>query len=110
MRNLPQTLIRDKGQQTKKELLDLWEKGWACFFETLESLKKKDLKKNITIRNEPLTVMDAINRQLAHYPYHIGQIIYIAKIIRSKGWKNLSIPKVQAQVYNAAPGTKDPAK
>ncbi len=100
----------ETGQQSKKELLDVWEKGWACFLEALASLKKKDLKKNITIRNEKLTVVDAINRQLAHYPYHIGQIIYIAKIIRSKGWKNLSIPKGQSQVYNAAPEIKDPAK
>jgi len=99
----------ENGQQLKKELLEAWEKGWECLLNTLSSLKKKDLKKKATIRQEKLTVMDAINRQLAHYPYHIGQIIYIAKIIKNKGWKNLSIPKGQSQVYNASAEIKDPA-
>lgn len=97
-------------QETKKELLERWEKGWECFLGTLESLKKKDLKKKVTIRQEELTVIDAINRQLAHYPYHIGQIIYIAKIIKNKNWKNLSIPKGQSQAYNTGAAVKDPAK
>lgn len=97
-------------QETKAELVARWEKGWECFLGTLTSLKKKDLKKKITIRQEELTVMDAINRQLAHYPYHIGQIIYIAKIIKNKNWKNLSIPKGQSQDYNTTTGIKDPAK
>ncbi|MGQ0738654.1 MAG: DUF1572 family protein [Bacteroidota bacterium] len=100
----------ETGQQSKKELLEVWEKGWECFLAALASLKKKDLKKNITIRGEKLTVVDAINRQLAHYPYHVGQIIYIAKIIKNKGWKNLSIPKGQSQVYNNTTDQKDPAK
>ncbi len=95
---------------TKPELIELWEKGWNCFFIAIESLKKKDLKKTILIRNEPLTVVDAINRQLAHYPYHVGQIIHIAKIIKGKNWKNLSIPKGQSQVYNNTTEMKDPAK
>ena len=77
----------------KQQLLELWEKGWTCFLNAIEPLTKKDLKKTIYIRKEPLTVIDAINRQLAHYPYHTGQIIYIAKIIKNKSWKNLSIPK-----------------
>lgn len=97
-------------EPNKKELVELWEKGWACFLGTLESLKKKDLKKTVTIRQEPLTVIDAINRQLAHYPYHIGQILHIAKTIKGKNWKNLSIPKGESQAYNDGPGTKDPAK
>lgn len=98
------------NKNTKEEILALWEKGWDCFLTTLQSLKKKDLKKNITIRKEALTVVDGINRQLAHYPYHIGQIIYIAKIIKSKNWKNLSIPKGDSSKYNNADGVKDPAK
>lgn len=96
-------------EQSKKELLELWDKGWDCFLSALASLKKKDLKKKISIRNEKLTVIDAINRQLAHYPYHVGQIIYIAKIIKNKGWKNLSIQKGGSQVYNTSEGPKDPA-
>lgn len=97
-------------QHTKAELLDSWEKGWTCFINTLESLKKKDLKKKVQIRGESLSVIDAINRQLAHYPYHIGQIIFIAKIIRNKNWKNLSIPKGASGEYNSSEGLKDPAK
>lgn len=96
-------------KQSKKELLELWEKGWGCFLGTLHSLQKKDLKKTVTIRKEELTVVDAINRQLAHYPYHIGQIVYIAKIIKSKNWKNLSIPRGQSQAYNSSAEIKDPA-
>ena len=94
----------------KQQLLELWEKGWACFFTAVEALKKKDLKKTVTIRKEPLTVIDAINRQLAHYPYHVGQIIFLAKIIKNKSWKNLSIPKGDSQNYNSAADVKDPAK
>ena len=95
---------------SKQHLLELWEKGWACVFNALESLKKKDLKKTVLIRKEPLTVIDAINRQLAHYPYHVGQIIHTAKILKGKNWNNLSIPKGQSQVYNDEAEIKDPAK
>jgi hypothetical protein len=95
---------------SKAQLIELWEKGWACFFTAAGSLKKKDLKLTILIRKEPLTVIDAINRQLAHYPYHVGQIVHIAKIIKGKNWNNLSIPKGQSQVYNNTEETKDPAK
>lgn len=94
----------------KQQLIELWEKGWTCFFTTIESLKKKDLKKIIHIRQEPLSVIDALNRQLAHYPYHVGQIIHIAKTIKGKNWKNLSIPKGESQVYNNTTEIKDPAK
>ncbi len=97
-------------QYTKQELIELWEKGWACFLGTVSALKKKDLKKTITIRQEELTVIDAINRQLAHYPYHIGQIIFLAKIIKNKNWQNLSIPKGNSQAYNQSDEVKDPAK
>jgi hypothetical protein len=94
----------------RQALLELWEKGWACFFDALAGLKRKDLKKTVYIRKEPLTVIDAINRQLAHYPYHVGQIIYVAKIIRGSAWKNLSIPKGGSIVYNTNAEIKDPAK
>ena len=100
----------EKADQSKAELLVIWEEGWDCFFSALLSLKKKDLKKTVTIRKEELTVVDAINRQLAHYPYHIGQIIFIAKTIKNKNWKNLSIPRGGSQTYNSSAETKDPAK
>ena len=86
---------------SKEQLLELWEKGWNCFLGTLESLKESDLLQTIYIRSEPLIVVDAINRQLAHYPYHVGQIIYIAKIIRDQQWKSLSIEKNKSSDYNA---------
>jgi Protein of unknown function (DUF1572) len=78
------------------ELIDQWNKGWDCFFNSLESLKEDDLMKTIYIRTEPLSVMDAINRQLAHYPYHIGQIVYIGRLIKDSAWNNLSIPKTSS--------------
>lgn len=96
--------------QTRAQVIEIWEQGWTCFFDALSSLKKKDLMKIITIRQESLTVIDAVNRQLAHYPYHIGQIIYIGKLLRDKKWKSLSIPKGQSQTYNASAEIKDPAK
>src|SRR6266536_2622828 len=74
---------------SKKQLIDLWEKGWTCLFNAVESLTEDDLLKTVYIRKEPLSVIDAINRQLAHYPYHIGQIIYIGKMIKDSEWKNL---------------------
>ena len=95
---------------SKKQLIELWEKGWACFLTAIEPLSKKELKQKITIRQEPLTVIDAINRQMTHYPYHVGQIIFIAKIIKNQNWKNLSIPKGNSQQYNNTAEIKDPAK
>ena len=97
-------------EYSKEQILDIWEKGWACVFNALDSLQTDDLLKTITIRNESLTVIDAINRQLAHYPYHVGQIIFIAKMIRDKSWKNLSVPKGQSLQYNAGSQLKDPSK
>jgi|SRR5882724_10342375 len=97
-------------QYSKQQVIDLWQKGWDCFLQALASLKDDDLLKTVYIRQEPLTVIDAINRQLAHYPYHIGQIVFIGKMIRDEGWKNLSIPKGRSQAYNKSADVKDPAK
>ena len=85
---------------TKQQLIDFWQKGWDCLFDTLNSLTEEDLLKTIHIRSEGLLVIDAINRQLAHYPYHTGQIIYLAKIIKNKDWKILSIAKGNSEQYN----------
>jgi uncharacterized damage-inducible protein DinB len=97
-------------EYSKQQLEDLWQKGWDCFLSVLQTLKEDDLLKTVFIRKEPLTVMDAINRQLAHYSYHIGQIVFIARIIKNENWKNLSIPKGQSLQYNLSDQIKDPAK
>jgi hypothetical protein len=95
---------------SKQQLLEIWEKGWKCFLDALGSLKEDDLLKTICIRQEKLSAIDAINRQLAHYPYHIGQIVYIGRMIKDHAWKNLSIPKGHSQQYNKEDSIKDPAK
>ena len=82
--------------------ISFWNAGWDCLLTTLGNLKEEDLKKVIFIRTEPLMVMDAILRQLAHYPYHIGQIAYLGKLIRNEEWRSLSIPKAKgaSKEYN----------
>jgi uncharacterized damage-inducible protein DinB len=95
---------------SKKELLEAWDEGWNCFLGAIESLNDDNLLQMVHIRQEPLTVIDAINRQLAHYPYHIGQIIYIAKILKDSKWKNLSILRGDSRKYNQSNDVKDPAK
>ena len=80
--------------KTRAEVIAVWDKGWECLFKTLDELKPEDLEKIIYIRNEGHTVMEAINRQLAHYPYHVGQIVYVAKMSMTKNWESLSIPKI----------------
>jgi hypothetical protein len=83
----------------KEEMLRLWESGWGVLLHALRSLNEEDLQKTIYIRNQGHTVMEAINRQLAHYPYHIGQIVFIRKMLAEK-WSSLSIPKGASKVYN----------
>lgn len=85
---------------TREELMERWNEGWQCLFNALDSLRPSDWDKDIYIRNERHSVVDAINRQLAHYPYHIGQIVFIGKMAAS-GWKALTIPKGQSQTFNA---------
>jgi Protein of unknown function (DUF1572) len=85
---------------TKQELFKLWEKGWDCFFQALNSIKPDQLSTLIYIRNEGHTILEAINRQLAHYPYHVGQIVFYAKMLKTSNWESLSIPKSQSNNYN----------
>ena len=85
----------------KDDVLSRWEKGWKCLFDTLSSLKEEDLLKEVFIRKEKHTVTEAVNRQLAHYGYHIGQIVYIAKHLESRNWKSLSIPRGKSGDFNA---------
>lgn len=91
----------------KEDLLELWEKGWKCFFDTIYSLTPENLTQIIYIRNEGQTVVDAINRQLAHYPYHIGQIVFYAKMLKKEEWNSLSIPKNKSNDYNADKFSKE---
>lgn len=86
----------------KKAMLEAWEKGWKCLFDALQGLKPEDLSKIIYIRNEGQSVMDAILRQLAHYPHHVGQILFQAKAIKGNDFKSLSIPKGGSGTYNQA--------
>jgi Protein of unknown function (DUF1572) len=87
-------------QFSKQQLIDKWNEGWKVLLETLESLTVDDLSKTITIRSQPLNVVDAINRQLAHYGYHVGQIVYLGRWIRGDEWKSLSIPKNKSKEFN----------
>lgn len=81
-------------------IIILWNEGWACLFNTLNNLTEADLDKIIYIRNQGHTVTEAINRQLAHYPYHVGQIVFIGKMILNESWQSLSIPRNKSNQYN----------
>jgi len=87
--------------KTKRaEIMQWWEQGWACVFAALDSLTPEDVMRTVYIRNEPHTVLQAINRQLAHYAYHVGQIVFLAKHLRSSDWKTLSVPRGQSEEFN----------
>jgi Protein of unknown function (DUF1572) len=92
---------------TKQELFASWEKGWKCFFDALDSIQPEQLSTLIYIRNEGHTILEAINRQLAHYPYHVGQIVFYAKILKISDWESLSIPKSQSNNYNSEKFAKE---
>ncbi len=88
----------------KEKVISLWNEGWNCLKETLHSLTAADLQKKITIRSEPLLVSDAILRQLAHYPYHVGQIVFLGVMIKDTQWQSLSIPKNSSKDFNEKMG------
>lgn len=90
----------EEGYPDKASLLKAWESGWNCLFAALEGLRPEDLSRIIYIRNDGQTVMDAIQRQLAHYPLHVGQIIYQAKALAGNAFQSLSIPKGQSASFN----------
>jgi hypothetical protein len=90
----------DEEYPDKKTMMEAWDKGWNCLLSALEPLKPEDLGKIIYIRNEGQSVMEAIQRQLAHYPHHVGQIIYQAKAIKGDAFTSLSIPKGKSGAYN----------
>ncbi len=100
----------EENDMDKAAIMATWDKGWQCMFDTLESLTENDLLTTVTIRKEPLSVIDAINRQLAHYPYHVGQIVQVGKVQLDAGWQSLSVPKGGSTQFNSSSGPKDPAK
>lgn len=86
--------------ENREAVISKWNEGWKRLFETLNGLKEDDLEKIIYIRNEGHTVLEALNRQLAHYPYHVGQIVFLGKMMRNENWKSLSIPRNSSDDYN----------
>ncbi len=85
---------------TREELMKAWESGWNCLFSALGPLRASDLDRTVTIRGEAHSVMQAINRQLAHYPYHVGQIVFLAKHFQHARWKSLSVPRGNSAKFN----------
>ncbi len=85
---------------TREGLLEMWEAGWRCLFDTLESLSEADLTRTVRIRGEAHSVMQAINRQLTHYPYHCGQIVLLSKHFAHERWQSLSVPRGKSQEFN----------
>ena len=85
---------------TRESLMEYWERGWKTLFDSLEPLTAEDFSRTVTIRGEPHTVVEAVNRQLTHYAYHIGQIVLLAKHFKSSDWKTLSVPKNKSAEFN----------
>lgn len=83
-----------------------WEEGWACIFAAIDPLQPEDVMRTVTIRTEPHTVLQAINRQIAHYAAHIGQIVFLAKHLQSSAWKTLSIPRGKSEEYKTVPSKR----
>lgn len=94
----------------RTELMLLWNKGWDCLFTALKTVNEDNFEQIIFIRNQGHSITEAINRQLAHYPYHIGQLVFFGKMLKDKDWDSLSIPRGDSQKYNgekfAKPKTK----
>ena len=86
--------------ESEKELMDYWEKGWNCLFDAIQSIREDEIHDIIYIRNEGHTILEAIERQLAHVAYHTGQIVYICKVFAGDEWKSLTIPKGKTEEYN----------
>lgn len=95
---------------TREELLQKWEEGWSCLFKSLDSISDEDLSKVVYIRNQGHTILEAINRQLSHYPSHVGQIIFIGKLLCAKNWSSISIPRGSSDEYNKEKFSKPKSK
>lgn len=100
----------DNDLRTRAELLAHWEAGWACLFAALDAITPADYDTVVYIRNQGHSLTEAINRQLAHYPYHVGQIVFIGKMALDAGWQSLSIPRGSSQSYNAEKFAQPPRR
>jgi hypothetical protein len=87
--------------RTREELLKKWNEGWDCLFEAMDSIDPNHLNTTVYIRNQGHTILEAINRQMGHYAYHVGQMVFIGKMVCGSAWKSLSIPKGGSAFYNA---------
>ena len=95
------------GATTQADVMRWWEEGWACVLTAIDALKPEDVMRTVTIRGEPHTVFQAINRQIAHYAGHIGQIVFLAKHLRASEWKTLTIPRGKSEEFKkVAPKTR----
>jgi hypothetical protein len=99
----------DGNPMSKKEILAKWEEGWACVFNAIDPLSSEDMQKVVYIRNQGHTVEEAIQRQLAHYAYHVGQMVYLAKMIRGEEWQTLSIAKRGSKEFNEQKFSENPS-
>jgi len=88
---------------SRDEVMAVWEAGWQCVFEALDPLTPPDVLRTVTIRGEPHTVLQAVNRQLLHYAYHVGQIVLLARHFKGPAWQSLSIPRGQSETYKVTP-------
>lgn len=92
---------------SKDDMINAWNKGWDCLFNAIKPLQEDDLKRIVYIRNQGHTVTEAINRQLSHYAYHVGQIVFLGKMIKGNNWSSLSIPKGKSGEFNKDKFEKD---
>jgi hypothetical protein len=98
-RRRDQEFVIDSGV-TRADVLQWWERGWQYLFDALEPLKPEDVMRTVMIRHEPHTVLQAVNRQLGHYATHVGQIVFLAKHLKSAQWNTLSVPRGQSERFN----------
>jgi hypothetical protein len=92
---------------TRADVMKWWEDGWSCVMGAIDALTPEDVMRTVTIRGEPHTALQAINRQIAHYAQHTGQIVFLAKHLKSGAWKTLSIPRGKSEEYKTAPPKSD---
>ena len=87
--------------KSREEIAALWEEGWACLFAALDTINEENFDTIIYIRNQGHSISEAINRQMMHYAYHVGQMVFVGRMIKGEEWQSLSIPKGNSQAYNA---------
>lgn len=90
----------EKPPKSKKEVMELWENGWNCLFNALSNINESNFDTLIKIRNQKHTIPEAVNRQLAHYASHVGQIVFLGKMLKKEDWTSPTIPKGQSKVFN----------